>query len=261
MKGMVVGLKIKFTRVILMVLLLAAAVNCFWVPVAYASEVTTTTTSTPPPTVVVAESDTQTLGSISFRASNSKRVPVGKSVTLYVKIEDMAGTVVTSFTCSNPNIATIEKINNVSVRVTGVKQGEVVITATAGGKSAKYTLIVGDADVTSVVPSQSQTASAAAEEQDSVYADIYEQEFHSEVAELANRRKENSAGSIILGIIGLGVIIGGLGTVLSVMFSNHTPKLTLYPGSRRRFNAGASKGKIKKRLLPDHYYRNIKKKY
>lgn len=252
-KGMVI-IKVKFKKILSLVLLLV--IYASFAASVSATEANVTPTTTAPPLLTVENSDTQTLGSISFRASNSSRVPVGKSTTLYVKIEDMVGTVVTSFTCSNPGIASIEKINNMSVRVTGVKEGEVVITATAGGKSAKYTIIVGDEQVTAVTTQQGQTAATEATQPVDVSLSA---EYQNEILALVEKKKESSAGSLILGVIGLGAIVAGLGTVISVMLSNRTPKLTLYPGSRRRFNAGTGKGKTKKRLLPDHYYRNVKK--
>jgi len=254
-KGMVIILNKKLKKLLALVMLFVLCGSC--AAAVQAGEVTVTPTTTAPPVVVVQDSDTQSLGSITFRASNSTRVPVGKSTTLYVKIEDMVGTVVTSFSCSNPGVASIEKINNMSVRVTGVKEGEVVITATAGGKSAKYTLIVGDEQVTAP-PTQPTAQTPETDATQSVDINL-SSEYQNEILALVEKKKESSAGSIILGVIGLVAIIGGLGSVISVMFSNHTPKLTLYPGSRRRFNAGTGKGRTKKRLLPDHYYRNVKK--
>ena len=241
--------------------LLCAAFFCAAAGSVSAAETTgavITQTTTAPDMVTVENSDTQTLGSVTFRASNSERVPVGKSTTLYIKIEDMKGTVTTAFSCSNPSIATIEKVNNVSVRVTGVKEGEVVITATAGGKSAKYTLIVGEAKVTSA-PTQAQQTDPAAETTVVPVDFSMGTQYQDQILALAEQERQADAGNILLGVIGLVAIVAGLGSVVSVMLSNGTPKLTLYPGSRRRFNAGTGKGRSKKRLLPDHYYRNVKK--
>lgn len=242
----------------------------FAAPGVSAAEVTTTTTAqtTPAttagtaPNVNVPTNGDETLGSVSFKTSNSKRVPIGKNTTLYVTIKDMTGAVTTVFTCSNTSIASIEKISNTSVRVYGLKAGEVVITATAGGKTAKYVLIVGDEETTTtaaaVIENPGAAPTTAPENLENVDVDLFS-EYDDKLAAYSAEQKKADAGSIIVGVIGFAAIIGGLGTVISVMFSNRSPKLTLYPGSRRRFNVGGYHGKKRRRLLPDQYYRRIHK--
>lgn len=225
------------------------------------AEITTTTTQkvySTAPDIVIADSEDETLGSITFRSSNSKRIEVGKVTTLYLTIKDMSGTINTMFTSSNTAIATVEKINNTSVKVTGLREGEVVITATAGGKSAKYTLIIGNESVTQA---QGEQPTAATESGGEVDVDLFSssEEYEQKLAAYAEADQQSGAGGIIIGLIGLAAIISGFGTVLSVMFSNRSPKLTLYPNTQRQFSVGGYRGKKRKRLLADHYYRNIKK--
>lgn len=211
----------------------------------------TTTTS-----YVISTSPSESLGSVTFKSSNSTRVEVGKSTTLYITIKDMSGSQATTFSCSNTSVASIEKINNTCVRVYGLKDGEVVISATVGGKTAKYSLVVG-----------SKTASATGGAQGNVtqsggYNDI-DVEFSNlgqdQLSQFIEQNKQDDAATIIMGIISWAAIITLFGVVLSVIFRNRTPKMNMYPGSRTRFNTGSSTGKQKKRLLPDHYYRSIRK--
>lgn len=216
----------------------------------------TTTTALP-----VETSPSASLGSISFKTSNSKAIEVGKSTFLYITIKDMSGSTTTTFTCSNTSIATIEKINNTCVKVYGLKDGEVVITAAAGGKTAKYTLLVGNtasettAHAAGGAVSEETTTTLPA----SMEMDLYSLKNDSELAKYIEQNKQNNAGTIILGVIGWAAIIALFGTVLSVIFKNRTPRMNLYPGSRRRFNTGVYHGNKKKHLLPDQYYRELRK--
>lgn len=227
------------------------------------SQTKTTKPSTTTTTLVIAESPENSLGSIAFKTSNSKKVAVGKSTSLYITIKDMPGSVSTNFSSSNPSIASIEKVSNTCVKVYGLKDGEVVITASAGGKTAKYSLLVGAAASTTA----SANAGAAnvtdvsgappADEGYDVEIDLYSED-NSQLAQYIEQKQQDDAGMVIIGIIGWAAIITACGIVLSVMFKNRTPKMNLYPGSRRRFNTGVYIGSRKKRLLPDQYYRNNK---
>ena len=211
----------------------------------------TTTTS-----YVISTSPSESLGSVTFKSSNSTRVEVGKSTTLYITIKDMSGSQATTFSCSNTSVASIEKINNTCVRVYGLKDGEVVISATVGGKTAKYSLLVGSAQATS------GNGAGAAATQSSGYADL-DIEFSTlgqdQLSQYIEQNKQDDAATIIMGIIGWTAIISLFSLVLSVIFRNRSPKMNMYPGSRARFNTGSYTGKQKKRLLPDHYYRSIRK--
>ena len=229
-------------------------------------EITTTTTQktySTAPDIVISDSEDETLGSIAFRTSNSKRIAVGKVTTLYLTIKDMSGTINTIFTSSNTAIATVEKINNTSVKVTGLREGEVVITATAGGKSAKYTLLIGDESVTAVQPDGS---AGVTEPNGGVVADVAEvladggadvdlfstsDEYEQKLAAYTEASQQSGSGGIIIGLIGLAAIISGFSTVLTVMFSNRSPKLTLYPNTQRQFSVGGYRGKKRKRTPAD----------
>lgn len=180
---------------------------------------------------------------------------VGKSTYLYITIKDMPGSVKTTFSCSNTAVASIELVNNTCIKVYGLRTGEVVITATAGGKSAKYNLIVGDADVTATVDPVGGEVTTTAPD---VTVDIYAT-TNSALDDYLEKKERNDTATVIIGIIGWTAIIIACSVVLSVMFRNRSPKLNLYPGSRRRFNTGGYKGNQRKRLLPDQYYRNIRK--
>ncbi len=212
----------------------------------------TTTTS-----YVISTSPSESLGSVTFKSSNSTRVEVGKSTTLYITIKDMSGSQATTFSCSNTSVASIEKINNTCVRVYGLKDGEVVISATVGGKTAKYSLIVGSAQTAG-----GNGAAGGVTTQTNAYSDV-ELDFSNlgqdQLSQFIEQNKQDDAATIIMGIIGWTAIISIFSLVLSVIFRNRTPKMNMYPGSRTRFNTGSYTGKQKKRLLPDHYYRSIRK--
>lgn len=215
---------------------------------------TTTKTPTSATTYPVSTSPEASLGSVTFKSSNSTRIEVGKSTTLYITIKDMPGSETTTFACSNTTVASIEKINNTCVKVYGLKDGEVVISATVGGKTAKYGLIIG------AVQSQGAVGGVTTTQTMNGNIEIDMSNLGSDqLSQYIAQNQKNSATGIIIGIIGWTFIISTFGMVLSVIFRNRTPKYNTYPGSRARFNNGSYTGKQKKRLLPDHYYRSIRK--
>ncbi len=203
-------------------------------------------------------------GSVTFKRSNSKRVPVGKSTTLYLTVSDVSGSYATIFTVNDTSVVSLEKINNQSVRVTGIKEGTVTVTATINGRTAQYVLTVGDAPVTQATSARPANPGEEPDEEpvesivtDEIELDLFSTPENDQLAEYIEESQQTSAGDILLGIIGFAAIFGGFGVVLSVIFRNRSPKLNLYPGSRRRFNStGSSGGRRRKRLLPDHYYRS-----
>lgn len=215
---------------------------------------TTTKTPTSSTTYPVSTSPEISLGSVTFKSSNSTRIEVGKTTTLYITIKDMPGSETTAFTCSNTAVASIEKINNTCVRVTGLKDGEVVISATVGGKTAKYGLVVGAAKPQDAVGGVTTATTLA----DNIEIDMSNLGSDQLSQYIAQNQKDDAA-TIIIGIISWTAIISAFGAVLSVIFRNRTPKYNTYPGSKARFTAGGYSGKHKKRLLPDHYYRSIRK--
>ncbi len=209
---------------------------------------TTTTTS-----YVISTSPSESLGSVSFKSSNSTRIEVGKSTTLYITIKDMSGSQATTFSCSNTAVASIEKISNTCVKVYGLKDGEVVISASVGGKTAKYSLIIGNAQVTAPGGETVQTTVFSGDE-----AIDFSTLGQDQLSQYISENKQNDSTTIIVGIIGWAAIITVFGFVLSIIFRNRTPQMNMYPGTKARFNNSGTAGR-KKRLLPDHYYRSIRK--
>ena len=214
------------------------------------------TTSEPSSGVVIATSPSENLASITFSAANSKRVEVGRAVTLYVTMSNIQSSASVEFYSSDPSIARVEKDGSDRCKVHGIKTGEVTITAKVGSMEANYLLYVGDESVTAggtttTVPviQNNQTGSF------DYFSDMDESVLQQYIVD----KKSDDAVSYLVGVIGLAVIVFLCGLVLSVMFRNRSPKLNLYPGSRRRFNTGGYRGNQRKRLLPDQYYRNNKK--
>jgi len=205
--------------------------------------------------LVIATSPSESLASISFSAANSKRVDVGKATTLYVTLNNISSASSLVFFSSDPAIASVTKDGNDRCRVVGHEVGEVTITAQLDSMEATYLLYVGDASVTA----GGTTTTAAIQNNNPGDIDYFSTNDKSVLQQYIIDKKNDDAVSYIVGIIGLAVIVGLCGLVLSVMFRNRSPKLNLYPGSRRRFNTGGYRGNHRKRLLPDQYYRNNKK--
>lgn len=166
----------------------------------------------------------------------------------------MSGSEATTFSCSNVDVASIEKISNTCVKVYGLRDGEVVISATVGGKTAKYSLIVGNAQVTTAAGAVTETTAYSGE--DAIDFSTLGQDQLSKY--MAENPGSGSSATIILGIIGWAALLSAFGFVLSVIFRNRTPSMNMYPGTKARFNNSGT-AKHKKRLLPDHYYRSIRK--
>jgi len=242
----------KFTAAVLAFIMLAAA---FPFTAGATAGGTSTAGESTTTSYVISTSPSESLGSVTFKSSNSTRVEVGKSTTLYITIKDMSGSQATTFSCSNTSVASIEKINNTCVRVYGLKDGEVVISATVGGKTAKYSLIVGNAQVTGSAGVGAVVTTASGYDVEVEFSNLGQ----DQLSQFIEQNKKDDAATIIMGIIGWTAIISIFSLVLSVIFRNRTPKMNMYPGSRARFNTGSHNGKQKKRLLPDHYYRSIRK--
>jgi len=160
------------------------------------------------------------------------------------------------FYSSDTSVAQVEKDGSDRCKVHGIKTGEVTITAKVGSMEANYLLYVGDESVTA-----GGTATTAANMQNTQVGDFdyFSESDQNILQQYIVENKSHEAISYLMGIIGLAAIIGLAGLVLSVMFRNRSPRLNLYPGSRRRFNTGGYRGNQRKRLLPDQYYRNNKK--
>ena len=238
---------IKYTAVLL---LLVTLVLCLPVSaMAESSEQTTT-----PQGLVIATSPSENLASISFSTANSKRVEVGKATTLYVTMNNIQSSSSLEFFSSDPSVARVDKDGNDRCKVHGLKIGEVTITARVGSMEATYLLYVGDESVTAGGTTTTASVQFAPGE-----IDYFSDSDREILQQYITDKKNDDAISYMIGIVGVAIIIGLCGLVLSVMFRNRSPRLNLYPGSRRRFNTGGCRGNQRKRLLPDQYYRNNKK--
>ena len=220
--------------------------------------------------VTVSSNPQQTLGTVGFSDSNTKRITVGKSTVLYLSIRDMGYDYHTQFETSDKTIATVQKIDNRAVKVVGLKSGTVTITATVPKSetvtiSAKYVLEVGEREETS---SDGQTEKVSSvngagivdDVSDNTDLDLYSSTADPMLLEYARNRRSSSAASLLLGLIGWGLILFAVGYVFSVIIRSRTPKLNVSPGSRRRYSAGGSGSmRSENRLLPNKYYRNLKK--
>ena len=241
---------IKYTAVLL---LLVTLVLCLPSSAAAESADDAQQTTTPQG-IVVATSPSESLASITFSTANSKRVEVGKATTLYVTMNNIQSSSSLEFFSSDPSVARVDKDGSDRCKVHGLKIGEVTITARVGSMEATYLLYVGDESVTA-----GGTTTTAAVQFNPGEIDYFSDSDKEILQQYIAEKKNDDAVSYMIGIVGIAVIIGLSGLVLSVMFRNRSPRLNLYPGSRRRFNTGGYRGNQRKRLLPDQYYRNNKK--
>ena len=222
------------------------------------------------PEVTVSSNPQETLGTVGFSEANTKRITVGKSTVLYLTIKDMGYKFNTTFESSDPEIATVKKIDNRAVKVVGLKSGTVIITATVPKSktvtiSAKYELEIGEGDVSSSGPPADNTSSVNGggivnDVSDNTDLDLYSSTADPMLLEYAKARRSTNAATLLLGIIGWGLILLAVGYVFSVVIRSRTPKLNVSPGSRKRYSARTS-GSLRSgnRLLPNKYYRNLKK--
>ena len=222
------------------------------------------------PEVTVSSNPQETLGTVGFSEANTKRITVGKSTVLYLTIKDMGYKFNTTFESSDPEIATVKKIDNRAVKVVGLKSGTVIITATVPKSktvtiSAKYELEIGEGDVSSSGTPADNTSSVNGggivnDASDNTDLDLYSFTADPMLLEYAKARRSTNAATLLLGIIGWGLILLAVGYVFSVVIRSRTPKLNVSPGSRKRYSARTS-GSLRSgnRLLPNKYYRNLKK--
>ncbi len=225
------------------------------------------------PVVSVASNPQETLGTVGFSDANTKRIAVGKSTTLYLIIKDMGYNFSTTFECSDTGIATVSYLDTRSVKVVGLKNGVVTITATVNSKSkgdkvAKYVLIVGDAELTSDIAESALESDVASDNGGGIITeyendndlDLFSSTEDPMLVEYANARANTNATSLLIGLIAWIFIISAVVYVFSVIISLRTPKLNVSPGSRRRYSTGSSDSlRSGNRLLPDKYYRGLKK--
>ena len=246
-------LRSKITKCAAVLLVLVTLVMCM--PAAAMAQGSPQDTTSQSSGVVIATSPSENLASITFSTANSKRVEVGKATTLYVTMHNISSSSALEFLSSDPSVARVEKDGSDRCKVHGLKIGEVTITARVGSMEATYLLYVGDESVTA----GGTTTTAAAVTGPAGDFDYFSGTDQDILNQYIIEKKSNDAVSYLFGVIGVAVIVGLCGLVLSVMFRNRSPKMNLYPGSRRRFNTGGYRGNQRKRLLPDHYYRNNKK--
>ena len=219
--------------------------------------------------VTVSSNPQETLGTVGFSESNTKRITVGKSTVLYLTIKDMGYNFQTTFETSDATIATVKKIDNRAVKVVGLKSGVVTITATVPKSktvtvSAKYELEIGEGDAVSSLAPAGESSSIEGggimdDVSDNTDLDLYSSTTDPMLLEYAKSQRSSGAASLLLGLIGWGLIIFAVGYVFSVVIRSRTPKLNVSPGSRRRYSAGGSSVRSGNRLLPNRYYRNLKK--
>ena len=220
--------------------------------------------------VIVSSNPQQTLGTVGFSESNTKRITVGKSTVLYLSIRDMGYDYHTQFETSDKTIATVQKIDNRAVKVVGLKSGTVTITATVPKSetvtiSAKYVLEIGEREETASDAPVDNVSSVNGggivdDVSDNTDLDLYSSTADPMLLEYARNRRSSNAASLLLGLIGWGLLLFAVGYVFSVIIRSRTPKLNVSPGSRRRYSAGGSGSmRSESRLLPNKYYRNLKK--
>ncbi len=221
--------------------------------------------------VTVSSNPQETLGTVGFSESNTKRITVGKSTVLYLTIKDMGYNYQTTFETSDPTIATVKKIDNRAVKVVGLKSGTVIITATVPKSktvtiSAKYELEIGEGDGSSQTQSNDTSSAEGGgiirddDGDNNADLDLFSSTTDPMLLEYAKLRRGSGAASLLLGLIGWGLILFSVGYVFSVIIRSRTPKMNVSPGSRRRYSTGGS-GSLRSgsRLLPDRYYRHLKK--
>ncbi|MBQ5544058.1 MAG: Ig-like domain-containing protein [Clostridia bacterium] len=221
------------------------------------------------PEDIVSSNPQETLGTAGFSDANTKRIAVGKSTTLYLTVKDMGYRFSTTFASSDKSIATVTQVDNRAVKVVGLKSGVVTITATVEAnnketKVAKYTLVVGDGELTSDSAASEPVSDGGAGivtgyENDNDL-DLFSSTDDPMLIAYAKSRTNANASSLLIGLIAWIFIISAVVYIFSVIISLRTPKLNVSPGSRRRYSTGGSDSlRSRNRLLPDKYYRGLKK--
>lgn len=227
--------------------------------------------------VTVSSNAQETLGTVSFAQANTKRIAAGKSTVLYLTIKDMGYNFATTFESSDTSIATVTMMDNRAVKVVGLKSGTVTITATVdsnskGIKIAKYVLEIGEGTgtgigVASETPQSNQAASGLENGNGGIITDFNDNDLDlfssandTALIQYAQQQRSGNATSLLIGLIGWAMIIMGGIYVFSVVIRSQTPKMNVSPGTRKRYSTGGSSSlRSGSRLLPNKYYRNLKK--
>ncbi len=225
------------------------------------------------PEVTVSSNAQETLGTVSFAQANTKRIAAGKSTVLYLTIKDMGYNFATTFESSDTSIATVTMMDNRAVKVVGLKSGTVTITATVdsnskGIKIAKYVLEIGEGTgVVSETPQSNQAASVQEDGNGGIITDFNDNDLDlfssandTALIQYAQQQRSGNATSLLIGLIGWAMIIMGGIYIFSVVIRSQTPKMNVSPGTRKRYSTGGSSSlRSGSRLLPNKYYRNLKK--
>lgn len=231
----------------------ASSIACFAAP--------TTTTTTKTTTKKKNTSSVYQL--VKFKESNPNTVNMLKSITLTIETTGITN-LNTKFTSDDTTIASVEKINNTNVKVVGLREGAVYIHAECGDISAKFRVFVRSADGTMGGVDTLDVSSVPDQVLDVASGTPVVSEFNyngppvSEEDIFENLEYESTSPvTIVVGIIAWGLIIVGIMLVVTILMQNRHPKTNRFPGgSRNRFSKHYNKSK---RILPDHYYRNLKK--
>ncbi|MDR1564456.1 MAG: hypothetical protein LBS74_05825 [Oscillospiraceae bacterium] len=220
-----------------------------------------TTVTTPKPTTP--KPTTTARRSVKFKDGNPSSVIKQKSITLTIETSGISS-LNTKFKSADTTIASVEKVNNTNVKVYGLREGTVDIVATCGDITAKFKITVkaeGEAtgseelDVSSVPDNALGVASEAPV--------ITKAEFQGElvvkedVLAAVSRKQSTDVFSNILGIIGWGLLIVLIMIVFTTIMRNRNPRSSRFPGgARSRYGKHYRRSR---HLLPDHYYRGLKK--
>lgn len=261
-----------------------AAFVCLSSPVAFATADTTSSQSSVSSRnesdpdanvseVIVSSNPQETLGTVGFSEANTKRIAVGKSTYLYLTVKDMGRNIYTTFDTSDKTIATVKRVDDRAVKVVGVKSGTVTITATVesskGTKISTYELeivegdsLVSDDNAATVVSGNDNNSDniGIITDYNEDDLDLYSSTDDPMLTAYAKQRRTGNATSLLLGLIGWVLIILSAVYIFSVVIRSRTPKLNVSPGARKRYSAGGSGSpRSGSRLLPNKYYRNLKK--
>lgn len=91
--------------------------------------------------IFATEAPTVEITDLDFVEANPK-VEIGKTLLLHLKPTPFQGTTSVTFNSGTTATATVEKVDDRTVKVTGVSKGTSVITATAGSVTTTVTVTV-----------------------------------------------------------------------------------------------------------------------
>lgn len=91
--------------------------------------------------VIATEEPSVTIVSLSFDET-AVSIEAGKDVVVRITSEPFTGNTEITYTSSNEDVFTVEKIDNKTIRITGVSAGTGTLTATAGNVSATLSVTV-----------------------------------------------------------------------------------------------------------------------